>query len=248
MTAIIATRSEKFSIIISDTRENSEDGSSYKDGVYKLRYIPRIGFISGAGLVDFLDMVKEEVINKRKISSIVEFSEMFDATVKKVKNNVNEHERELVDNSYIVIHVLYELDNNLEYYSMFLSNSYINKENEGSNGFIIDKGQIRVIYPKDLVEKEKTFQEIAERVNKKNTVDLNINQALLETIRIFTEITRNSEQVSSDCQIGIQYYNDLTKENHTEGLYGDAEKFLELALRNKLVKKFRTVESLQQFK
>ncbi|MEK4712256.1 hypothetical protein [Sporosarcina sp. FSL K6-5500] len=244
MTTIIITRTDQYSIIISDTRENNEEESTYLDGVFKLRYIPNMGFITGAGWAVFLEEVKERIIKKRRIEHIDEVLEIFKSTADEGKRDVLGTE-ERIDNSYIAITWLGEDNNKIEYQSGLLSESYYEKN--GDNSMLVDKGGIRIIYPVDLVEKDGLIHEIVEQTNGKITTDLSINKALFETLKLFVQIAKNSDLVSLDCQIGIQYHSKLTNEIHTEGLYGKGEQLLKLAQQNKILRKFKAAGTLSEF-
>lgn len=241
MTVIIMTRTDYYSIIISDTRENYEADPPYSDGIIKLRYIPNMGFIAGAGWADFLEEVKERVIKKRRIEHIDEVVEIFDSTVEKGKHDFPETEGMIV-NSFIVVTWLGEGDKKTEFYSALLSESYYEKN--GDNSMVIDKGDIRIIYPVDLVEKDDLIHNIVEQAAGKKTTNLSVNQSLFEMLRLFEQVSKNSGMVSRDCQIGIQYHSKITDHIHTEGLFGNGERLLNLAQQNKILRKFKAAETL----
>lgn len=230
MTLIILTRTDNFSIIISDTRETT--GSEYTDGFSKLRYIPSTGFITGSGWADFLEEVKKRVVKMRGFKNPGEVIEVFKKTADEGKGDIPD---ELIDNSFIIFSWVEEIARKLEYNVGLLSESYYEKN--GSNSMMLEKGDMRVIYPVDILDKE-VFKELLEKAQGKKTNNMSINQALFESLRLFVSISDNSDLVSSDCQIGIQYYSALTKDIHHETIEGNASKLTNLAQKNKILNKF----------
>lgn len=234
MTSIVATRTDSFLIIISDTRENEIDDSGYTDGFKKLRYIPRTGFITGSGWAYFLEEVKNRVVGMRGFTDANEVVEVFNKTVIEGKQNGY---KELVDNSFVMFSWVKEVSKKYEYNVALLSESYT--EQHGANSTMLVKGDIRIIYPVDIVNTV-IGEEIRAKSEVKNTNKMSINQALYESLKLFEEISRSSNSVSSDCHIGIQYYSALTKSIHHETLAGQVNKLLNLAEKNKIITKFVT--------
>lgn len=232
MTSIVATRTDNFSIIISDMRENKIDESGYSDGFPKLRYIPRTGFITGSGWAPFLEEVKDRVVGMKGFTNPYEVVKVFKKTADEGKQDGYD---DWINNSFIVFSWVEEVSNKFEYKVALLSESYY--ERNGANSMMLDKGDIRIIYPVDIVGKE-ICEEIRRKASEKKTNKMSINKALYEMLSLFHQISLNSDMVSNECQIGIQYFSPSTQENHHEILFGQADKLLNLARKNKIIKKF----------
>lgn len=96
MTTVISLSNEYCSIIITDNRENygclGELG--YEDGRTKLINIPDMGWVCGAGLADFLDLLKD-TLSKSKITTTDDIESVYKKVISEYKNNNNDFEEDI---------------------------------------------------------------------------------------------------------------------------------------------------------
>lgn len=240
MTTIIMAKTDNFSIIMSDTRENYEEGSElpYKDGVKKLYSIESngMGFITGAGTVSLLTEAKRRIREMRNIHNINEINNVFKSTVDEFINSYPKWA-----NDFRFSYIAYSWYGENQYNINLLSESYL----ENSDSYIdeIQSGKVRIIYPSDVTmeEKQQQLNQILEKQERINIADMSLTKALYELLRIFKDISAITKESSSECEIGIFFYSKITESFQKEYLTGDVNKLLSFAQKNKILNKFKEV-------
>lgn len=231
---------------MSDTRENlyEYEDVPYKDGVQKLFSFSSkgMGYITGAGSAEFLNEVKQKAITKRHISNINEINNIFDTTAQECKR-LDPNWAEDIVQSYIAYSWYGEDYSGDNMFGINLvSESYI--PYLGSNVRSINEGELKIIYPADLADKKNFTDVMQAKEQSFNVNEMPISKTIFEMLRMFREISSISTLSNSECQIGIQYLSNLSKTIHKAELSGDVKKLINIAQKNKILTKFKTVDEI----
>ncbi|MEM5003153.1 hypothetical protein [Priestia megaterium] len=240
MTIVLMAKTDNFSIIMSDTRENYEEGAvpPYKDGVRKLYSIESngMGFITGAGTASLLKEIKKRIVGMKTIYNISAVNNVFKEIVDEFINSSPGW-----TNEFRETYIAYSFYGANGYNIVLLSESYL----DYSDSYIqeVPSGKVRIFYPFDLTEEDKQQQlnQLLEKHEEADVTNMSLPKALYELLRIFKDISSISNQSSSECEIGIFFYSKLTESFQKQQLTGEVNKLLLFAQKNKLLNKFNDV-------
>ncbi|MEK5390197.1 hypothetical protein NSQ59_07405 [Margalitia sp. FSL K6-0131] len=198
MTTVISLSNEYCSIIITDNRENygclGELG--YEDGRTKLINIPDMGWVCGAGLADFLDLLKD-TLSKSKITTTDDIESVYKKVISEYKNNNNDFEEDIKSSVMIASWIGFDGED------IFFRTGTMSEKHFEKNLYCIGENYINIVYPGDYLNELDKVEEL------ENKFELNVEEKDFFTIlnyllKIFNYISNNSNTVSTTCDIGIQ--------------------------------------------
>lgn len=200
MTAIISYVNEYCSIIISDNRVNygfNQEGG-YEDGQLKLINLPDMGWVSGAGLTNFLDILKATLASN-EIKIIEDIASVYEKVINSYKAQEPDWE-EAIDASVMVASWVGFDGVNTVFRIGTMSNKHF-----GLNIMALQEKRIHIVYPGDFLSNKDKIDCVESIFNLEQTDD-NFFLNLAYMLKVFKYISLNSKQVSNTCDVGLQMY------------------------------------------
>jgi hypothetical protein len=201
MSVVIGYVSDQFSILMTDTRitygKNAEFG--WDDNYEKLVSIPRMGWVTGVGVSDFIERFNEK-LSKVAFGTVRKLEEMYVNTLEKEKQ-ISECPIDHIDSTVITCSWLEYVDNRKRCKVGLLCNEHF-----GKNLKELVHHRINILYPFDYLDNLNKVEDIERKYCHIANFDGNLEKLVGHLLLIFAEISSNSFSVSSICDIGIHIF------------------------------------------
>lgn len=200
MTAVLTYLNEYCSVILADNRTNfgfNQEGG-YEDGTSKLINLPEMGWVSGAGLADFLNILKETLATS-EIKETNDITSLYEDVITSYKKQEPFWEEE-IDASVMVASWIGFDGEKHAFRAGTMSNKHF-----GLNLMSLLENRIHVVYPGDFLSNIDKIDFIENNFDLDRSDD-NFFVNLTYMLKVFKHITLNSNQVSETCDIGLQMF------------------------------------------
>ncbi|MCM3292384.1 hypothetical protein M3661_19880 [Paenibacillus sp. MER 180] len=239
MTAIICYSTKMLNIMLTDRRINygSKQELGYTDNRIKLINLPEMGWVSGAGLADFLDSFKGSLAEK-EVRSTDDVLKIYDDAVVNAKEiNPSSFEQQ-IDQSVAVVSWF---GASTDYTEMFFRMGILSNAHYGKNIALAPSEEIFIVYPSDYLENLELVKDLEERHGLHDQINGDIIVVLKQMFEVFKEISDNSPYVSSICDVGLFFIDQ-------DGIYkskisGEVHDLLRELEEGKLEQRFEIVSS-----
>ncbi|KYD07648.1 hypothetical protein [Saccharococcus caldoxylosilyticus] len=240
MTVVLAYTNRYMSVIMSDDRINygRHQEFGYIDGTTKLIELPNMGWISGAGLSDYLDKLKDSLANLEPTNTD-EIKEVYKKVIEKCKDE-DPDLAEDIDESVAVVSWI-----SSDTKEIFFRVGVLSAKHFGEKLMILQNGHIFIAYPGDYLDNPIKAETLEKKYNLHIGEELDFYSILKNMFEIFKEIALDSKYVSNNCDVGIQVL-------QQDGIYklkisGDIFDLLNKVNNNKLDKEFKVVNVFSFF-
>jgi len=222
------------SVIMSDDRINygryQEFG--YLDGTTKLIELPNMGWASGAGLSDYLDKLKNSLVNLEPTNSD-EIKKVYKKVIEKCKAE-DPDSADDIDESVAVVSWI-----SSDSKEIFFRVGIFSAKHFGEKLMILQNGHIFIAYPGDYLDDPIKTETLERKYNLQIGEELDFYSILKNMFEIFKEIVLDSNYVSNNCDVGIQVL-------QQDGIYklkisGDIFDLLDKVSNNKLDTEFKVI-------
>jgi len=239
ITVVVCYGDKYLTIIMSDDRVNCNifGRHIYEDGHTKLVELPNMGWASGAGLSDFLETFKKE-LSKSTVFNIEEMGSIYKKILEKSKKNRPDLSS-FISKSAIVVSWVAVLEDEL-----YLRFGVFEEENFDTEIAVCEFGNYLVLYPGDYLDDQDKIKNVSEKyLNYDNSEEESYEKILSRMFSIFNEISSNSEQCSTHCDVGIQVV-------QPTGIYkikfgGEIKELILLLDEEKLDEKYELVQAIE---
>lgn len=235
MTAIISYANEYCSIIITDNRVNygyNQEGG-YEDGHLKLINLPDMGWVSGAGLADYLDILKLKLASS-EIHYVADIEKVYEEVITAFKD-VEPYWEDKIDASVMVASWV-----GFDGEKLVFRVGTMSKKHFDYNLMRIKENTFHIVYPGDFLSDESKIDHLND-VFKLDETDDDFFINLANMLKIFNHISLNSVQVSDTCDIGIQVL--LNDDVYKFKISGDIEELISKAESEDLEEEMEIVSS-----
>lgn len=239
MTVNIGYVSKYLSIIVTDRRinygENQEFG--YSDNNNKLINLKDMGWATGAGLANFLDDFKEK-LSESEVKNSDDVIALFHDVVEKAKQDEPDF-AEHIDKSVGMISWFSALEDLSDF---FFRVGLLSNSDFGRNIALLNNEELQIVYPTEYLDDIAKVRELEKRYDMKIKFDGDLNKIFSRIFTIFSEISKESNFVSSICDVGLHFLN-------SEGFFkvrfsGEVEELLNDLYSGKIEERYELVSKI----
>lgn len=201
MTVVISFANQNMSIIMSDDRINygNQQEFGYSDGDTKLIDLPNMGWVSGAGLSDFLNEFKQ-ILAASEPSDTKELNKLY----KKAVENSKVLKPVYSDFIQKSVAVASWVSRDLDFEEMFFRVGVFSEKHFGLEVAILEPGNILITYPGDYLDDLDKVKVIESNHKLEINDDTDFYEILRIMFEVFKEISSDSIYCSTNCDVGIQ--------------------------------------------
>lgn len=200
MTVVVTYVDTLRSIIMVDDRlnwgRNQEFG--YEDGNIKLIDIPNMGWASGAGYSDFIDIFQQK-ISERNIANTTDIASAYKEAIEDEIRNSPMNKGD-IESAACVASWFGMTEEGPTMRVGLLSHNHF-----GSELAKLENGNLQLLYPGDYLEDLSKVKVIEESYNNRFTESASYEEILETMLKIFKDISEDSIYVSENCHIGLFY-------------------------------------------
>lgn len=197
MSVVISYVSEDISLIATDTRVSFRNGF-YTDDNIKLYDMKNLEWTAGVGSSYFITTMRNK-LNDKVIKTTDDILEVYNDCYNQVKK-LNIYSKEEIDNTGIITSWNGLTKNNKQISRIGIFSKRLTSVNEF---MLLENNSIYILYPKDFIDSNKKFKLIEEKFEMSFIFNDNINDLIIKIIKIFINISLNSNYVSDIIDIGI---------------------------------------------
>lgn len=199
ITVVVSYANRDITIVMSDTRLNWYiDGKHfYDDENSKLVNLSEMGWASGAGLADFLDSFKKE-LSENTVTSVEDISKIYVKVLEDEKIKSPHVASDISKSAVIATWVAVEDG------EVFLRLGLLEEDNFGHEVMLLEFGKYFILYPGEYLEDTEKAYKIQDKYLHVE-VEETFEETLQRLFNIFMDISKDSNQCSTHCDIGIQF-------------------------------------------